>query len=600
MKNLLRILVLCVFVLAGVQSAMALDIPTETEILVDGILTVVGEVSSEVVNGVTYTTYRLIHDVSEGVIIEQDNLTFDGDGFIITGSGSGGILLSVRTGVTIQDVTVSGFVYGIYLDGGGNNNVIGNVLSGNSSGSNGGGIGLFFGSHDNVIKENTIRNNYNGVAFLSGSSNEVYNNNFIGNTRKQVYLKSVGSNTFNSPTSGDGNYWSNWTVPPKSDTDGDGIVDVPYVIYRPDSPYGEVGRDEHPWATQNGWLAPPPINQAPNANAGTDQSVYVGETVTLDGGGSTDDDGDSLTYSWSFISVPADSEATLTSVDSYPAKRTFVVDVSGDYIAQLLVNDGTVNSEAATVTIFALNSAPHADAGLDQTVNLGPPEYGEVTLDGSGSSDPDGDALTYSWTWDDGSIDGGSATGETPTVTLPVGTIVVTLAVSDGVNTSTDTVDITVEETAVPDPDPVPVPEILIDLLQDTLWPPNRRLVHVANISASDLGDAVLHVHVISDESIAECDWVWDDVDGKLYLRAERDGDGDGRVYTITATAEDGVDTLATEEAIVTVPDDQCDDEEDDDQDDKKDRGRKKGRRRVRDDQDRGRNNRGGRRGGRR
>jgi len=95
-------------------------------------------------------------------------------------------------------------------------------------------------------------------------------------------------------------------------------------------------------------------------------------------------DGDSLTYTWSILSAPAGSAAVLSSV--HAVKPTFTVDLLGDYVIQLIVNDGTVNSNPATVTITTENSPPVANAGPAQTVPLG----SVVTLDGTGSSDVDG------------------------------------------------------------------------------------------------------------------------------------------------------------------------------------------------------------------
>jgi hypothetical protein len=133
-------------------------------------------------------------------------------------------------------------------------------------------------------------------------------------------------------------------------------------------------------------------NSPPVANAGPDQTVLVGTTVTLDGSGSTDVDGDALTFSWAFTSRPAGSAATLS--DPAAVRPTFVADRAGSYAVHLIVNDGTVDSAPATVHVSTQNSRPVASAGPDQTVALG----STVTLDGTGSGDADGDALTFRWT----------------------------------------------------------------------------------------------------------------------------------------------------------------------------------------------------------
>lgn len=134
-------------------------------------------------------------------------------------------------------------------------------------------------------------------------------------------------------------------------------------------------------------------NTVPVADAGAVQNVLVGSLVTLDGSASFDPNGDQITYEWSFISVPAGSVATLS--DATSVIPNFMTDLPGAYVASLVVNDGTTSSSAATVTVTATtaNAAPVADAGDAQNVIPG----ALVTLDGSASSDSDGDPITYRW-----------------------------------------------------------------------------------------------------------------------------------------------------------------------------------------------------------
>jgi len=186
-------------------------------------------------------------------------------------------------------------------------------------------------------------------------------------------------------------------------------------------------------------------NSPPVADAGPDQTVFVADTVTLDGSASPDADGDPLTYQWSIISIPPGSSAALS--DYTAVKPTFVVDEPGTYIFQLIVNDGTVDSSPDTVTITTENSPPVANAGTDQTAFV----TDTVTLNGSASSDVDGDSLTFTWSFisrpSDSSASLSSFTEVMPTFVVDKpGTYIVRLIVNDGtVDSSPDTVTITTE-----------------------------------------------------------------------------------------------------------------------------------------------------------
>lgn len=175
------------------------------------------------------------------------------------------------------------------------------------------------------------------------------------------------------------------------------------------------------------------VNAPPVASAGSDQTANVGETVNLDGSGSSDPDGSSLTYSWSFQSRPTGSSATLSGSSS--ATPSFTPDVGGEYVVRLTVSDGSAD-DTDDVTID-VNGPPTANAGPDKTGNVGE----VVQLDGAGSSDPDGDPLTYSWSFD--TRPGGSqaalmnSNSATPSFTPDVGgTYRIALTVSDGALTS--------------------------------------------------------------------------------------------------------------------------------------------------------------------
>ena len=173
-------------------------------------------------------------------------------------------------------------------------------------------------------------------------------------------------------------------------------------------------------------------NAAPVADAGADQSVETGALVTLDGSGSSDPNGDGITYGWSFVSRPSGSTAALS--DATTVRPTFTADVEGSYVIRLVVSDGDLTSDPDEVVVTAAtaNAAPIADAGVDQSVATGT----TVTLDGSGSFDPNGDGITYGWSFV--SRPSGStaplsgATGVRPTFTADVaGSYVVRLVVSD-------------------------------------------------------------------------------------------------------------------------------------------------------------------------
>ena len=175
-------------------------------------------------------------------------------------------------------------------------------------------------------------------------------------------------------------------------------------------------------------------NSKPVANAGAKQFVAFGpsSTVTLDGTYSTDADNDQITYKWALLQKPSTSTAVLSSTTS--ARPTFTAAVAGDYVAQLIVNDGKVDSAPSSVIVVAsaANVQPVANAGDDKNVTVNT----VVSLDGTNSTDANFDTLTYQWDWMASPSTAptlSSATSPKPTFTpATAGTYVLTLTVSDG------------------------------------------------------------------------------------------------------------------------------------------------------------------------
>jgi hypothetical protein len=107
-------------------------------------------------------------------------------------------------------------------------------------------------------------------------------------------------------------------------------------------------------------------------------------------------------------------------------------------------------------------------------------------------------------------------------------------------------------------------PTLAVSVTPDRIWPPNHRYVDVeATVSADDDFDAQPEVSLVSvtssepDNGHGDGNTTEDVVtvdDDSFRLRAERDGDGSGRVYTITYRATDACGNSVTESATVTVP----------------------------------------------
>ena len=234
-------------------------------------------------------TYTFTANINDSIVVERNNITIDGAGYTVQGTGSGtGIDLSYRNNVTLKNVEVTNFNNGIYLlystnntvtgntasngidgislysssnntlagnnvssnnyDGiylgqSSNNNIIGNTASNDESGihlsdstnntvtgntvSSNGYEGIYIvTSSNNTVTGNTASNNSYGIFLYHSSNNTLFHNNLINNT-VQASVTTGYVNTWDDGYPSGGNYWSNYTG---VDLDHDGIGDTEHVI----------------------------------------------------------------------------------------------------------------------------------------------------------------------------------------------------------------------------------------------------------------------------------------------------------------------------------------------------------------------------------
>lgn len=290
------------------------------------------------------------------------------------------------------------------------------------------------------------------------------------------------------------------------------------------------------------------VNRPPVANAGTDKSAecssHSGTPVQLNGTGSSDLDGDSLTYTWTAAGVTFDNFHSATPTGNFSKGTTTVT---------LVVSDG-FQSDSDTVLVKVSDTTPPviscpANATAECTGNLG-------VL----ANDPQLAAF----------FAGVSATDvcdSTPSIShnapgfFPVGvTNVKFTAVDDDGNSSNCTRTVTVVDTNAP--------TITVTLDTTSMWPANHKMVtFTATVAVTDICDpnpTFVLKSITSNEpdnGLGDGDTAGDiqgaafgTADTSFSLRAERSGNLTGRIYTITYTGIDSSNNKTNSSVIVTVP----------------------------------------------
>ncbi|MHB8793443.1 MAG: Ig-like domain-containing protein [Thermoleophilia bacterium] len=362
LKGLSILIVLLLLGMVAAQSAQAASAKYISDSATGGDCTTIG--TWDAATKTCTMTANVNAGASNGIEIISNGITLDGNGFAVIGSNgyTTGVPLSVRSNVTVKNLTISQFSYGIYL------------LSSSSVNLTG----------------NTVSNNNYGVYEVFSTNSQVFNNNFISNGI-QAYVTGGSGNVFDTPTGG--NHWSNYSTPGQGcdDNNGNFVCDLPYTF--------TGGTDNMPWRDADGWkYTPPPDSTPPNITSvlptgnietkSTSVSIDYNDagsninllsiTVTLDGVALT-----GCTSSQSNTSCPV-ANLSLGSHSiggSLEDNRGNVSAISGSFAfvdttvpaVGTVLPSGTINSTSTTLT------AGYTD-GTGSGIN---PASVSVTLDGS-------------------------------------------------------------------------------------------------------------------------------------------------------------------------------------------------------------------------
>jgi hypothetical protein len=314
-----------------------------------------------------------------------------------------------------------------------------------------------------------------------------------------------------------------------------------------------------------------PVNDAPGFTAGGNQTVLedagaqtIPNWATNISAGPADEAGQTLNFIVNndnnalFSAQPAVApDGTLTYTSAANANGSATVTVV------LKDNGGTANGgvdtsapQNFTITVTPVNDAPIANAGPDQTLECAG-GAAAVTLNGSASTDQEGDTLSYEWRQGVTVL----GTGVILNTSLAFGPHTITLKVTDpSGDFSEDTVSVNVVDTTNP--------TITPNGQAISLWPPNKKYQAItvsdmiANAADScDTGvslSSVVITKVTSDEgSLADQDIIIAANCQSVQLKADSNSSGNGRVYTITFSVRDTAGHVQTLTRQVIVPHDQ-------------------------------------------
>jgi hypothetical protein len=286
-------------------------------------------------------------------------------------------------------------------------------------------------------------------------------------------------------------------------------------------------------------LDAPPANQAPVVDAGRDQTIILPATTATFTASASDADGNIASYSWTSISIPQGSSATLTGETT--STLAVAIDLAGSYTFQITVTDDKGDTATDVVALVVeqetvpSNADPLANAGEDQVLTDTDKSGDEaVVLDASNSTDADGSITSYSWSVNGTEI----ATGVNPTVSLPLGTTIIVLTVTDN-EAATDTDEVTVTINAPAPVNSAPVAKAGAD--------------QVLTAATNGMATAVLNGSASTDADGSIASYSWLEKGAEIATGVNPSISLAVGTHTITLTVMDDKGSTATDEVVVTV-----------------------------------------------
>jgi len=172
--------------------------------------------STAPISSIDNITYTFTGNINDSIIVQRSNITIDGNGYTLQGTGSGtGLLLSDIYNITVKNTNVKNFTYGVYVSSSScisiyENNITNNwygiwpyyssngIIAGNNITNNEFGTLLFFSSFINISGNYMAKNNIDGIWVYYSSNNSVMGNIITASNDDGISLESSSNNTITS------------------------------------------------------------------------------------------------------------------------------------------------------------------------------------------------------------------------------------------------------------------------------------------------------------------------------------------------------------------------------------------------------------------